>query len=71
MRIGLDVFNLLNTKASDIDYYYTSSIPSDPAYTKPGYAGACPVATCGAGVGDIHFHPIERRLVRLTISQRF
>jgi len=70
-RIGLDVFNLLNTKASDIDYYYNSSIPSDPAYTKPGYVGACPIAQCGAGVADVHFHPIERRLIRFTLTQQF
>ncbi|GAC1560267.1 MAG: hypothetical protein NVS3B17_11840 [Vulcanimicrobiaceae bacterium] len=69
-RVGLDVFNLLDTKASDIDYYYNSSIPSDPAYTKPGYTGACPIAACGAGVADIHFHPIERRLLRLTLTQQ-
>ena len=71
MRIGLDVFNLLDTKASDIDYYYNSSIPSDPASTKPGYMGTCPIATCGAGVADVHFHPIERRLIRFTLTQQF
>ena len=70
-RIGLDVFNLLETKASDIDYYYNSSIPSDPASTKPGYMGRCPIATCGAGVADVHFHPIERRLLRFTLTQQF
>ena len=67
-RLGLDVFNVLNAKASDIDYYYNSSIPSDPVYTKPGYTGACPIAQCGAGVSDVHFHPIERRLLRLTFT---
>ena len=71
MRIGLDIFNLLNSKASDIDYYYNSSIPSDPAYTKPGYTGSCPIAQCGAGVADVHFHPIERRLIRFTLTQQF
>lgn len=70
-RIGLDVFNLLNSKSSDIDYYYNSSIPSDPAYTKPGYVGTCPIAQCGAGVADVHFHPIERRLIRFTLTQQF
>lgn len=70
-RLSLDVFNLLDAKASDIDYYYNSSIPSDPAYTKPGYTGSCPVEQCGAGVADIHFHPIERRLLRVTFTKRF
>lgn len=70
-RIGFDVFNLLNTKASDIDYYYNSSIPSDSAYTKPGYNGACPISQCGVGVADVHFHPIERRLIRFTLTQQF
>lgn len=68
-RFSVDVFNLLDTKASDIDYYYNSSIPSDPAYTKPGYTGSCPIAPCGVGVPDVHFHPIERRLLRFTLSK--
>jgi len=70
-RIGFDAFNLLNAKASDIDYYYNSSIPSDPSYTKPGYAGPCPIARCGVGVPDVHFHPIERRLLRFTFTTLF
>ena len=70
MRLGIDVFNLLGAKASDVDYYYNSSLPNDPAYTKPGYAGPCPVAQCAAGVADVHFHPIERRLLRLTLTKQ-
>ncbi|GAC1430072.1 MAG: TonB-dependent receptor [Candidatus Velthaea sp.] len=69
-RLSFDLFNLLNAKASDIDYYYNSSIPSDPAYTKPGYTGACPIAQCAVGVADVHFHPIERRLFRLNLTQQ-
>ncbi len=71
IKLQLDIFNLLNAKTSDIDYYYNSSIPSDPAYTKPGYAGACPIDQCGVGVPDVHFHPIERRLLRFTLSKQF
>lgn len=62
-RLSLDVFNLLNTKASDIDYYYNSSLRSDPPSTFP--------ANGGAGVPDVHFHPIEKRLLRLTFSKQF
>ncbi|GAC1571517.1 MAG: hypothetical protein NVS3B7_01740 [Candidatus Elarobacter sp.] len=69
-RLSFDVFNLLNTRASDIDYYYNSSIPSDPAYTKPGYTGACPISQCAAGVADVHFHPIERRLLRISFTKQ-
>nr|MDQ6932585.1 TonB-dependent receptor [Candidatus Eremiobacteraeota bacterium] len=62
-RLSLDVFNVLNTKASDIDYSYNSSLPSDPPSTLP--------TNGGAGVADIHFHPIEKRLLRLTFSKAF
>lgn len=50
VRVELDGFNLLNRKASAIDYYYTSRLPSEPA----------------VGVNDIHFHPIESRSFRVT-----
>ncbi|HEV2741309.1 MAG TPA: TonB-dependent receptor [Candidatus Elarobacter sp.] len=71
LKVGFDVFNLLGAKASDIDYYYNSSLPSDPAYTKPGFTGTCPIDQCGVGVPDVHFHPIERRLIRLTVTKQF
>lgn len=68
-RLSLDVFNLLNTRASDIDYFYASYLPSDPYYTSPAYTGPCPRgAVCGQGVSDIHFHPIERRTIRFTLT---
>ena len=50
VRIELDGFNLLNRKASAIDYDYTSRLSGEPA----------------AGVNDIHFHPIESRSFRVT-----
>jgi hypothetical protein len=62
-RFSLDVFNLLNAKVSDIDYYYNSSLPVDPPSTFP--------ANGGSGVADVHFHPIEKRLLRLTFSKQF
>ena len=54
-RISLDVFNLLNRKASDVDYLYSSRLRGEPA----------------AGIEDIHFHPVEPRSVRLTLAHTF
>jgi hypothetical protein len=54
-RIALDVFNLVNARDSDIDYYYTSRLPGEPA----------------EGVADIHFHPALPRTVRVTLSVGF
>ncbi len=54
-RVTLDGFNLLNRKASDIDYYYASRLPGEPA----------------DGVDDSHFHPVEQRTARLTLNHRF
>ncbi|MDB5820304.1 MAG: TonB-dependent receptor [Rhizobacter sp.] len=55
LRVALDVFNLFDRKASDIDYFYTSRLPGEPA----------------AGVDDTHFHPVEPRSVRLTLTMNF
>jgi len=51
-RLSLDVFNLLNKRASDIDYDYASRLPGEAA----------------DGVNDRHFHPVEPRSARLTLS---
>ncbi len=55
IRAGVDVFNLLNARASDIDYYYASRLPGEPA----------------EGVNDIHTHPTEPRTARLFIAYAF
>jgi outer membrane receptor protein involved in Fe transport len=55
MRIQLDGLNLFNSEASQIDYYYTSRLPGEPA----------------AGVDDVHFHPVEPLAVRLTMAASF
>lgn len=55
MRLALDVFNLFDRKASHIDYYYASRLPGEGV----------------AGVNDIHFHPVEPRSVRLTLTASF
>jgi len=55
LRLSLDVFNLFNRKASDIDYYYASRLRGEP----PG------------GVNDVHFHPVEPRTLRATLQMKF
>ena len=55
LRIAVDVFNLLNRQASDIDYYYASRLKGEPV----------------AGVNDIHFHPVEPRSVRVSLIANF
>jgi len=40
---------------SDVDYFYASRLPGEPA----------------EGVDDIHFHPAESRSARLTAEWRF
>ena len=52
--IGLSIFNLLDTKASDIDYFYTSRLPGEPA----------------GGVDDVHTHPAEPREFRISITRK-
>ncbi len=55
LKVAVDVFNLFDRKASDIDYFYASRLPNEPA----------------DGVDDIHFHPVEPRTVRVTLTARF
>jgi outer membrane receptor protein involved in Fe transport len=55
VKIALDVYNLFDRRASDIDYYYASRLKGEPA----------------AGVNDVHFHPVEPRSLRLTLTANF
>ncbi|HEX5265097.1 MAG TPA: TonB-dependent receptor [Phenylobacterium sp.] len=55
ISVGASVFNLLDAKASDIDYYYTSRLTGEPL----------------AGVNDIHTHPSELREVRVSVTAAF
>ncbi|MFH0343819.1 MAG: TonB-dependent receptor, partial [Chromatiales bacterium] len=55
LRLGIEIFNLLDAEDSDIEYFYTSRLSGEPA----------------AGVDDIHFHPVEPRSVRVTLSLAF
>jgi hypothetical protein len=51
VRIALDVFNLFDAKHSDIDYFYASRLPNDPA----------------EGIDDIHVHPTLPRTARISL----
>lgn len=54
-KLALDVFNLFDRQASDIDYFYASRLKGEPAQ----------------GVDDRHFHPVEPRRFRLTLTGNF
>jgi outer membrane receptor protein involved in Fe transport len=53
--LSLEIFNLLDSRSHDIDYYYASRLPGEPA----------------GGVDDIHYHPAESRSFRVTLSRQF
>jgi hypothetical protein len=69
--ISLDVFNILNSPAADVTYYYASWLKSDAA--NPAYANnpAINPALGGSGINDYHFHSSQARTVRLTYSAGF
>jgi outer membrane receptor protein involved in Fe transport len=50
----ISVFNLLDRRDDDIEYYYASRLQSEPA-----------------PVSDLHFHPVEPRSVRASLSYQF
>ena len=55
-QLAAGIFNLLDSRDHDIDYYYASRISaSEPV----------------DGVNDVHFHPVEPRQVRFTLTGRF
>jgi len=55
VKVAVDVFNLFNRKASDIDYYYASRLQGEPS----------------EGVNDTHTHPAEPRSLRVTLNLNF
>lgn len=55
LRLDLDVFNILDAKVSDIDYYYPSRLPGESA----------------AGIDDVHFHPVEKRAFRVGVTTQW
>ena len=50
-KLVLDIFNLFDANDSDIEYFYASRLPGEPA-------------SC---VDDIHFHPTLPRTARLNL----
>ena len=55
LSLSADLLNALNSKAHDIDYYYTSRLAGEPL----------------GGVDDIHFHSFEPRALRVTLGYQF
>jgi TonB dependent receptor len=51
-RLVLEAFNIFDAEVSDIDYFYASRLPGEPA----------------GGVDDVHFHPALPRSVRMGIQ---
>ncbi|MEM5514125.1 TonB-dependent receptor [Pseudoalteromonas sp. AS84] len=54
-KVNFELLNLFNSTDHDIDYYYASRLPGESAQ----------------GVEDNHFHPIEPRTARLSVSLLF
>ncbi|HEY7574473.1 MAG TPA: TonB-dependent receptor, partial [Thermoanaerobaculia bacterium] len=55
LRAQLEVFNLMDARLSDIDYYYASRLPGEPE----------------GGVADFHFHPTAPRSARVAVVYGF
>ena len=55
VRLGVDVLNLLDTRAPDISYFYASRLPGEPL----------------DGVEDRHIHPAEPRQARVSLRYAF
>ena len=53
-ELGLEVFNLFDQDANDIDYFYQSRLPGESL----------------AGAEDIHFHPLQSRSLRVFVHWR-
>lgn len=55
LKLGVAVYNFLDTKANAAEFYYTDRLPGEAV----------------AGVNDVHIHPLEPRSFRFTISKAF
>ncbi|MCB1231952.1 MAG: TonB-dependent receptor, partial [Verrucomicrobiae bacterium] len=54
-EIALEALNLLDADDNDIEYYYASRLPGEPA----------------GGIEDVHLHPYEPRQIRLSVSRQW
>ncbi len=54
-EVAVDCLNLLGRDDNDIEYFYASRLPGEPA----------------GGVEDIHLHPAEPRTFRISLTRRF
>jgi TonB-dependent receptor-like protein len=64
-QINLDILNLFNRKANDIEYFYTSRLCASRV------GPPCNDVTPLAAVDDHHFHPAEPRTLRVALITRF
>jgi outer membrane receptor protein involved in Fe transport len=55
LRAQVELFNLFDAKVSDVDYFYASRLPGEPA----------------GGVEDVHFHPATPRSARASLIVGF
>jgi hypothetical protein len=55
VRVAIEVFNVLDADDSDIDYFYRSRLPGEPA----------------EGLDDVHFHPTVPRTARISLIVGF
>ena len=67
VRITADVLNLLNYQGPDVTYYYNSWTPYDATPANRQNPLINP-ALGGVGIPDYHFHPEEKRTLRITFS---
>jgi hypothetical protein len=56
---AVELFNLLDRRDHEIDYYYPSRLPGEPAGPDNG------------GYNDIHFKPVDPISVRAALTRRF
>ena len=55
LSMAVDAFNLLDREDDDIAYFYPSRLPGEPT----------------EGFEDVHFHPMEKPSVRLSLIWRY
>jgi outer membrane receptor protein involved in Fe transport len=56
--VSLGIYNLLNTHAPAAEFFYVSRLRSE-------------IDTAPDGIADVHEHPLEPLMARLTVSKQF